>query len=185
MSADGITNVESWHSSLYRVMAAQVLNLQRIIPGEEIGSGVIRGVRPDVIRLHDTPDRIKARPGFEEKRLIVTVGPLNDQSDGGRIVHRDGRIVQYLIVALMALTREEQERDSREMGVDSLLARRCDAFIHDLKLVFKDNFHLSYPGCASGLVDDHEMDVTWDPEAEYPMALAVVKCVGQLYELDE
>lgn len=180
MSIPSIADVESWNDPLYRVIAAQVLNLQRIEEGEVIGDHTIIGPAPSVIRLNDDPLRLQAKKKYEDATHILTLGPLNNAGDA-RITSRDDRIVEYLIVALIQLTRAEQVVEEEEEGEGSQLARRVDSFLHDFRAVFNDNDHLGYPGCRAGLLDHHTYNVTFDPEMQWPRAMAVIRCTGQMH----
>jgi hypothetical protein len=178
----------TWNDSIHRVIAAQALNLARIDVGEILnfpaatgGVTELIGPKPDVIRLYDTPNRIQASDKYADAGLIITIGPLADVPGGGRIVHRDDRLVEYMVTALISLNREEQEQDSEEMGTDSLLARRVDAFLHDFWSVFQENFNLKGDYCPQGLVDDHAYTIAWDPETQYPKTLLLFHCSAKLY----
>lgn len=176
-------DVSSFHTGLYRAIASQANNIARITEGGELEDGTaFVGITPDAIKLNDTPERIKGRPTFEEGRLIITVGPLSDADNGGRIVHRDDRLISYLVMAMIALNRREQDEDEAAGGVGAVLAHRCDAFAQDFKSVFRDNDHLAFEGCPSGVVDTQSFAMGWDSEVQYPRAMALIRVTGQLYE---
>lgn len=184
MSAPTIFDVESWSDPLHRCIAAQAANINRIEAGLDMErvDGTLIGAKPDIIRLHDTPRRIQSQERFADAGLIVTLGPLYDGPGGGRIVGRSDRMVRYLVVAMIRLTREEAEQDKLEDGTDSPLARKVDAWRHDFSLIYRDNFHLEYDGCRTGLVDDADFTIQWDPDIQWPEALMVAQCEAKLYE---
>lgn len=175
------TDVLSWKHPEFRIMACQGGNIQRIEAGAAVdwknrGEDVVLvGPTPAIVRLSDTPIRIQDQNLYQDAERIVTIVPLIDRT-AARFVERDDRAFEYMVVCGLQLSRAEQEQDKLEMGTDSLLARKIDAWLHDFRAVFNDNMELAYDGCPSGLTDDHSYSITYDPQIDWPRAIVQITC---------
>lgn len=182
------TDISTWDDPLHKVMAAQGVNILRMEAGLDLGSfdihgdpRVIIGPKPAVVRLYDQPARLHRQARYEDAERIVTIGPINDKPHEGRVVNRDGRLIQYAVACQISLTEEEQVRDRDEEATDSPLARKAAAWVRDFRSVFNDNDHLIHAGCPTGLVDHHTYEIVWDPEVMYPSQLSVILVTASLY----
>lgn len=175
----------TWHDRLHQIMAAQAANIARIRTGLVLESGATMvGPRPDLVRLHDQPVRIKQDfDEFRQAKLIYTIGPLTDDPED-RVMGVDGRRMIYMIVGLVSLSEDEQRQEQAERGTGHLLARRADEAIHDLKRVLRDNLHLKTDACRTGYVDDLAVAVRWDPEVQWPRIMFLVECTSRTMERD-
>ena len=175
------TDVSSWHHPEYRIMAAMGAGLKTIERGMVVdwqnrGQEVrLIGPTPAVIRLNDTPIRMQNANLFAEAERIVTIAPLTDNTVA-RFVERDDRAFEYVVSCGIQLTRSEQEQDQDELGTDSLLARKIDAWLHDFRAIFNSNMELAYDGCDVGLVDEHSYSIQHDPQIDYPKAIVLISC---------
>lgn len=176
---------------MYQILKAQQANIARIETGLVVegttGTGeevILWGPTPDLIRLYDTPTRLVQADAMDAWERIVTLAPLEDNSEA-RIVHRDDRVYRYIVQFLIRLTVPEQEADHAEMvkgGVkpSNPLALKSHRLIYDWLHVFHDNLLLETADCPQGLVDTASYRLLWDPGIEYPSVMFAAEVTGSL-----